>query len=312
MALMFSSSGGAAGDAETWIAELGRHLPDDEVRVWPEVGAVGEIEFALVWKHRPGELGRYPNLKGILSLGAGVEHVLEDPGLPAGVPVVRLIDRLLSAQMTEYVTLAVLHHHRRMPAYAAQQAARQWRPLPPADTEATTVGMLGLGVLGQAAARTLGGFGFRLAGWSRTQKALDGIDCFAGGDGFGELLRRSNILVCLLPATPATRGLLDARAFGLLPRGAALVSAGRGAQVVEADLLAALCSGHLAGATLDVFAEEPLPADHALWRQPGVVITPHAASDTIPRTAAQVIADNIRRLRAGEPPLGLVDRNRGY
>jgi glyoxylate/hydroxypyruvate reductase A len=312
VALMFFSSGAAGGDTETWIAELGRRLPDDEVRVWPEVGAVEDIEFALVWKHRPGELKRYPNLKGILSLGAGVEHVLEDPGLPAGVPVVRLVDRLLTSQMTEYVTLAVLHHHRRMPAYAAQQAARQWRSLPPADTEATTVGLLGLGVLGQAAAHALGGFGFRLAGWSRTRKALDGIDCFAGGDGLEELLRRANILVCLLPATAATEGLLDARAFGLLPEGAALVSAGRGAQVVEADLLAALEMGHLAGATLDVFAEEPLPADHALWRQPGVVITPHSAADSIPRTAAPVIADNIRRLRAGQPPIGLVDRKQGY
>jgi glyoxylate/hydroxypyruvate reductase A len=309
---MFYSTGSSAGLADVWMSELGRHLPDEEVRVWPDVGAPDEIEFALVWKHRPGELQRYPNLRGILSLGAGVEHILDDPELPEGVPVVRLVDRLLTSHMVEYVTLGVLHHHRNMPAYAARQAAGQWDPLPPADTERTTVGLLGLGVLGQAAAELLARFGFRVAGWSRTPKTLEGIACFAGDDQLADLLRQTNILVCLLPATPATVGIVDGRALALLPPGAALVSAGRGSQVVEADLLAALEMGHLAGATLDVFQEEPLPADHPLWRRPDVVVTPHVASDTIPRTAAKVIADNIGRLRAGEPPLGLVDRERGY
>ncbi len=304
MVVLFLSAVDSAAD---WQAELGRLLPDLELRVWPDLGDPTEIEAALVWRPPPGLLDRLPNLKLILSLGAGVDHILADPSLPPGVPVVRLVDPYMTAAMSEYVQLQVLRLHRQDPAYLEQQRARRWRTLPQPNAAERRVGVLGLGVLGSDAALKLKVLGFDVAGWSRSERKLPGIATFCGADGLEALLRRSEILVCLLPLTPATAGILDARLFGLLPRGAALVNCARGGHLVEADLLAALDGGRLSAAVLDVFRDEPLPPEHTFWAHPRILVTPHVAAATHPPSAAAAVADNLRRLREGRPLLNRVD-----
>lgn len=309
MALLFISK---SDDPAAWRAALTERLPDLDLRVWPDVGDPAEIDAALVWNHPRGALARFPNLRAVLSLGAGVNHILDDPDLPAHVPVARIVDPALAAGMAEYASLAVLRYHRGFDVYERQQRAQHWKALPLPVTASRRVGVLGLGEIGAACARAIASLGFPVAGWSRTRKSLDGIESYAGRDELAPFLGRTDILVCVLPLTAATRGLIDRTALAALPRGAFVVNIARGAHVVDADLIAALGSGHIAGATLDVFAAEPLPRDHPLWTHPKVTITPHVASLTNPETAADGVADNLRRLAEGRPLLNLVDRTRGY
>jgi glyoxylate/hydroxypyruvate reductase A len=309
MVLLFVS---AVDSAAAWQAELGKLLPELELRVWPDLGDPSEIEAALVWRPPPGLLEQLPNLRLILSLGAGVDHIFADPALPPGVPIVRLIDPYMTAAMSEYVQLQVLRLHRQDPDYRLQQQARQWRPLPQPNAEERRVGVLGMGVLGGEAALKLKVLGFDVAGWSRSERKLPGIANFWGAEGLRALLRRSEILVCLLPLTPATRGILDRSLFAALPRGAGLVNCARGAHLVEADLLAALESGQISAAVLDVFADEPLPPEHPFWAHPRVLITPHVAAATHAPTAAAAVADNLRRLREGRPLVNRVDVSMRY
>jgi len=309
MVLLFQSS---IDSAERWCAELHRLLPDLEIRVWPQIGNSSEIDVALVWRPPAGLLASLPNLKLIAGLGAGVDHVLADPLLPAGVPVVRLIDPYMTAAMSEYVQLQVLRLHRQDPIYLAQQREHVWRERPQPNAAGRRVGVLGMGELGRDAALKLSVLGFDVAGWSRTERRLPGIACFHAAEGLRALLARSEILVCLLPLTPATEGILDARLFAGLPRGAAIVNCARGLHLVEADLVAALDSGQVSAAILDVFRDEPLPPQHPFWSDPRILVTPHVAAATHAPTAAPVVADNVRRLRQGRPLLHLVDRERGY
>lgn len=284
-----------------------------DIRLFPDAGDPAGIEAAVVWStHDMAELRRYPNLRLIVSMGAGVDHLMRPPGPPPGVPVARLVDRMLTSQMGEWVLLNVLRFHRQDPAYRAQQAARIWRELDAPVTAGTTIGFLGLGELGTHAAGLLRGLGFPVLGWSRRPKQVAGIETFHGADGLHAMAARSRILVCLLPLTAETRGIVDARLLGLLPRGAFVINGARGGHVVDADLLAALDSTHIAGAALDVFSPEPLPPDHRYWSHPAVVLTPHAASITIPGSAAAQVVDNIRRARASQPLLNLVDFTAGY
>jgi glyoxylate/hydroxypyruvate reductase A len=289
-------------------------LPDLDFRVWPDdVGDPLEIEYALAWRPKPGALRAYPNLKAIFSLGAGVDHLFRDADLPAGVPVVRLVDKALTRNMTEYVVHWVLHYHRSFQAYAELQRRGEWRALPvPDPPERKRVGIMGLGVLGGDVARALLGLGFTVAGWSRTPKQIDGVESFAGDAGLVPFLSRLHNLVCLLPLTPETEGIINRRTLSALPAGAFVINVARGGHLIEEDLLAALDAGHLAGATLDVFQTEPLPEDHPFWHHPRVVVTPHVASQTDPRSAADEVAANIRRLRAGEPPINIADPAQGY
>ena len=308
MALMFLSPD---DPAELWRDELLARLPDLDVRIWPQVGDPGEIELALVWRPPPGELARYPNLKAILSLGAGVDGLLADPDLPE-VPLARMVDPSLTRTMAEYALLAVLRHHRQFDLFAREQAAGRWTFAFPQQAAERRVGIMGLGELGTAAAAALVRHGFTVSGWSRTPKAIEGVTSYAGRSELHNFLHRTDILVCLLPLTAETRGILDASLFADLAHGACVINAARGEHLVEHDLLGALDSGHLGGATLDVFREEPLPPGHPFWAHPKVLITPHVASYCWPASAADGVADNIRRAWRGEPLAHQVDRTQGY
>jgi|SRR5579864_5562125 len=309
MALLFYST---MDSSAQWRHELAKHLPDLEMRVWPETGDVREIDAAIVWKPKPGLLATFPNLKMICSLGAGVDHLFLDPSLPRQVPIVRLVDPYMTEAMSEYVLTQVLCLHRQDLIYRAQQQEQVWREQPQPNAADRRVGVLGLGELGGDAARKLAVFGFKVSGWSRSEKRLPGIESFHGSQGLPAFARRSDILVCLLPLTTETEGVLNARLFAAMPKGGAIINVGRGRHLVEEDLIAALESGQLSAAVLDVFREEPLPAAHPFWRHPRVVVTPHVAAATNAPTAALSIVENLRRLAAGKPLLNVVDPTRQY
>lgn len=311
MAILFLSDADKTGN---WAAALARELPGDEVLIGAEHARsrAADIDFAVVWYPPPGLCARLPNLKAILSLGAGVDHALLDPDLPPGVPLVRLIDPALAEQMAEWVAMNVLRHHRALPLYAAQQQRSYWKRHDIPRASARRVGIMGLGVLGLAAAAVLAPFGFPLAAWVREPRDWPGGEIFPGAAALAPFLARSDIVVCLLPLTRETRGILNARAFAQMPRGAAVINGARGGHVVAGDLIAALDSGQLSAATLDVFEREPLAAADPLWRHPAVTITPHAAAITLADTAAHEIAANIRRARTSQKMIGVVQRNREY
>lgn len=309
MTLLFQSE---TDPAAWWRAELEHRMPDLEVRVWPQTGAAEDVEFALVWRPPPGLLASLPRLKAIFSLGAGVDHLFSDPDLPRALPITRVVDANLTARMTEYVLFHVLRHHRQQEHYAAAQRAGRWEErIQPASSD-RKIGILGLGALGVAAAAALAGLGFDVGGWTRTPREIPGIACFHGPGGLIPLCGRSEVLVNMLPLTPETEGLLDARLFDALPRGAVVVNVGRGAHLAEDDLLRALDSGQISAATLDVFRTEPLPPGHPFWTHPAVTVTPHVASVADPRTVADRVVENIRRSRAGAALLDVVDPAAGY
>lgn len=285
-------------------------LPDVDVAIGLDGVDPRAVRWILTWAP-PADLARFPNLEALFSIGAGVDQFRRAPP-PPHVRLVRMIDPGVERMMQEYAALAVLALHRDLPAYLAQQREGLWRKRAPIQARDRRVSFLGLGRLAQAAMARLQPFGFPLAGWSRTPHDLPGVRCASGADGLAAMLAETDILVCLLPLTDATRGLLNADLFAQLPKGAALAHLGRGAQLDQDALLAALDSGQLSAAMLDVADPEPLPADHPLWRHPGVVLTPHVASVTQAESAVETVIANIRRLRAGLEPIGLVDPQRGY
>ena len=309
MALLFKSE---LDRADLWADALRRCDPALDVRVWPKVGEPAEIDYALVWKPPPGLLASLPQLRLIFSLGAGIDHLTSDPELPPGIPVLRMVEPGLTGGMTEYVVMSVLMHHRRMVDYAGLQRDKVWEVLPAPLAAERRVGIMGVGVLGADAAAALTGLGFDVAGWSRTPKSIDGVESFHGPDQLEAFLARTEILVCLVPLTDETRGILNARAFAQLPRGAAVINVGRGELLAGDDLLNALEHGQVGAATLDVFAAEPLAPEHPFWSHPRVVVTPHIASLTVPDSGARAVIENIRRHEAGQPLLNVADLERGY
>ena len=299
----------ASGDPRAWKYAIDRHLPGSRIHDAPAATA---CDYALVWKPPPDAFAGQSWLRAVFNIGAGVDALIGHPGLPVGVPLIRLEDAGMASQMVEYVTWGVLHHYRRFGDYAEQAALGHWKPRPVARPGSLTVGVLGLGVLGTAVLDALRAFGFTLAGWSRSPKSVAGVATYAGRGACLPFLARCNVLVCLLPLTPDTRFLLDARALAALPRGAFLINVARGDLVAEDDLLAALDSGALGGALLDVFHEEPLPPNHRLWRHPRVIVTPHVSAATLVEDSIAQIAAKIRRLERGESVSGVVDRALAY
>ena len=298
-------------DGLHWKRVLEAGLGPLDYRTLDTLGNVDDIEVALAWKPPHGLLRTFRNVRLIVSLGMGVDHLLADETLP-DVPIVRIMDDGLVGQMSEYALFWALRHHREIDRYAELQRQGKWQPLDFVDTIQRRIGVMGLGTIGQDTARKFAMLGFPTAGWSRTARTLDGIETFHGSDGFQRFLARSDILVDVLPLTRETRGLLDAAAFARLPKGAYFINMARGGHVVDEALLAALNSGHLSGATLDVFNTEPLPAGHPYWTHPKVHVTPHIAGATNPRTASPGVIENIKRLRAGGELIHRVDPKTGY
>ena len=307
-ALLFHSQ---VDDASAWRAALAAELPGLPVRVDPEPCDPDEIRYALVWKPPPGFFAPFRNLRLVVNLGAGVDSLLGRDDLP-DVPVTRLLDPAMARMMAGYVLFAVLRYARDIPEFEAAQRRRSWHYRHPREAREVRVGVLGLGELGGLAATELARQGFDVRGWSRTPRDLPGVPCTAGPDALAAFLGGVEILVVMLPLTAATRGLLDAERLALLPRGAKLINVSRGSVVDGAALLAALRSGAVGAATLDVFETEPLPEQHPFWGMENVLITPHLASVAIPASAAAQVAENIRRVRAGLAPHARVDPARGY
>ena len=299
---------------EKWAAALAAALPDAEVINWaetPDADPAG-IEYAVVWHPPQGVLTSLPDLKAVCNMGAGVDAILNDPAFPEHLPIVRLIDPAMTRDMSQWITYWVLHHARGFEQFRAAQADGRWRPKGYGDPARTTVGFLGFGEMASRCARDLLPFGYRVTAWARSPKEASDITVHHGWDALPTMLGETDIVVCLLPLTSETTGLLNAERFADMPKGSVVINAGRGKELVLDDLLAAMASGHIAAATLDVTDPEPLPENHAAWSQPNLYITPHISALTYPRTAAGVIADSIRTLMAGGTPNGLVDRSRAY
>jgi glyoxylate/hydroxypyruvate reductase len=294
-----------------WAELFARRMPELPFRIWPDIGDPRDVRYLAAWQPPDNLAERFPNLEVLFSTGAGTDHV-DLSSLPESLPVVRMVESGIIAGMVEYVTLAVLSIHRDWQTYRDQQRQGNWQVhrVYPASTR--RVGVLGLGVLGRAVLQQLSGLGFSCAGWSRSPQQIEGVACFAGPEGLSSFLARTDILVCLLPLTDSTRGILSKPLFDQLPRGATVINVGRGGHLVQGDLLQALDEGQLSRAILDVCEPEPLPPEHPFWTHPRVTLTPHIASMTQPETAVEAVIGNIRRHREGLPMNGLVDRTRGY
>jgi len=298
------------GGDPRWNALFAAALPGLRVVAAPDDAE--SIDLFAGWNPEPGLFARLPRLQAVFALGAGVDAFLRRPDLPGSLPLVRLLDAGMAEQMIEYALLGVLAWQRHLLRYEALQQQHAWQPQAPRTRAGTRVAVLGLGEIGAQVARALSGLGYPVAGWSRTLRDVPGVRCSAGLPALGPLLEATDVLVNLLPSTADTRGLLDHARLAQLPSGALVVNAARGDQLDAEALLSLLDDGRLGGALLDVFASEPLPPEHPLWRHPQVRITPHVAAVTLPERAVEQIAANILRLQRGEAMHGIVDRARGY
>lgn len=302
------------GDPAPWLKALKAHVPQRRVHLWGETDAatLAEIPYALVWRPPADFFDGLTGLRAIFNLGAGVDALLTHQGIPKDVPIVRIVDGGMAAQMAEYALYGVLHVHRRFDVMAAQQKRAEWADPGICEPGETRVGILGLGALALGVIEKLRPFGFPLSGWSRNFRAVEGVQTYAGLENLPEFLRNCDVLIVLLPLTEETRGLLSADRLALLPEGASLINLARGALVDEAALLERLTSGALRFALLDVFQHEPLPPDHPFWAHPRVIVTPHASAATLPGPAIAQIAANIAAFERGEAMVGVVDPVRGY
>lgn len=297
--------------AAAWARYFAEHAPDIDFRVWPDTGKLDEIEYLIAWQAPQELLAALPRLKVLFSSGAGIDHV-DFSAVPAHIPIVRMVEPGIINGMVEYVSLAVLALHRDFFDYVAAKAARTWHALEVPPASARTIGVMGMGVLGRAVLERLATYGFRLRGWNRSLRHMEGVESFAGAEQLQPFLEGCDVLICLLPLTPATKGILNRELFAALPSGAALINVGRGPHLVDRDLIDALDSGRLSRAILDVTDPEPLAPEHPFWAHPRVFLTPHVASMTQPETAAPILLENLRRHRRGEQLMDVVDRSRGY
>ncbi len=296
---------------QRWAQLFAVKAPDIEFHLWPGTADPKSVRYLAVWEPPALIAETFPNLEILFSIAAGVDKI-DFSTLPPNLPVVRMIEPGIVAGMVEYVLWAVLGLHRDMPTYRRFQNERHWQPLPLKPAAERRVGVLGLGELGRAVLKQLSTLGFQTSGWSRSAHTIAGTTCYSGKDQLPDFLTHCDILICLLPLTTQTKGILGRALLKCLPKGAALVHVGRGQQLIPGDLLDALESGQLSEAILDVTDPEPLPESDPLWNHPRVTLTPHIASMTQPDSAVDVVLENIRRFRAGEPMTGLVDKTRGY
>jgi glyoxylate/hydroxypyruvate reductase A len=302
----------ADANTDPWARDFAELLPRAEVVVWREGMPEAVCDYAVLWGAPAELIGQLAGVKAIFLAGAGVDAILKFGDALPSAPIIRLGDAGMAVQMAEYVAHAVLRYFRRFDEYEKQARRGIWAPLPVHDKQEFTIGVLGMGMLGSRVLEAMGHFGFPLRGWSRTPKQVDGVECFAGIDSLAEFLAGTRVLVCMLPLTPETSNLLDRARLSLLPQGAYLINVARGAHVAEPDLLTLIRSGHLAGATLDVFRNEPLPAPHPFWDEPRITMTPHISALTVRRDSVRQIAGKIDKLEHGEPVADVVDRTRGY
>lgn len=300
----------SAGALE-WQRLFAAKAPDVAFRLWPDIGDPAAVKYLATWIPPADIPTLFPNLELLFSTGAGVDQ-FDLEALPAHLPVVRLVEPGIVNGMIEYVTMAVLAFHRDLFVYQVQGRRGTWREIPLLPACSRRVGVLGLGSLGHAVCRKLSDFGFKVSGWNRTPRTIADVTCFSGESEMSEFLSTVDILICLLPLTRETRGILNAALFSKLPRGATLINVGRGKHLNEGDLRNALDAGQIAAAILDVVEPEPLPPTHWLWRDKRVLLTPHIASMTQSQTAVDIVIENLRRHRAGEPLIGLVNRMLGY
>lgn len=308
-----------SGRAEEFFAAAKAHDPTASIRLWPDTGRPEDVRCVLAWAPPMGAMKALPNLELIVSVGAGVDGILKDGELP-DVPLVRYVDPDLTGRMVEYVVLHTLFHHRQMCSYGEQQRRAEWKFLPEPAAHEVRVGVMGLGVMGQASIQGLKAIGYQINGWSRTRREIAGVRCFWGQEGLSPFLAETDIVVSVLPLTPDTRGILDRDLIRGLSRagrhrrlrGPSLINAGRGGLQIEADILAALDADELYAVSLDVFNEEPLPAASPLWAHPRVVITPHNAAESTPDSIVHYMFRQIGCQQAGQPLDNLVDRARGY
>lgn len=312
MKIVFYSPG---KNSQPWLDSLTAAMPAAEVWEWTPQSSARQADYAICWSPPPEMFENQRQLKAIFNIGAGADRVMSIPGIEGimkSTPVIRLNDAGMAVQMAEYVCHALIRHARGFDVYESQQRQGEWKTLPPIDRTAWPVGVMGLGSIGARVAQSVSGFEFPTFGWSRTPKAIAGIHVFSGADALEEFLSHVRVLVCVLPLTPETRGILNARTLSKLKAGGYLVNVARGAHLVESDLLALLDAGTLAGATLDVFDPEPLPPDHAFWRHPKIMITPHISAITMREESVAQIAAKIRAMETGQEVDGVVRGNLGY
>ncbi len=300
------------GKIEGWKAVLKGLAPDLNFYSYLEDHPRDEIEVAFVWKHPQGIFTQYPSLQYVASFGAGVDFLLEDPQFPPNIPITRVVDPVLAADMSEFVIGVILSHLKNLHQYKADQLNSVWQPLPYKRIDEVKIGVMGLGALGTALSKDLISLGFQVLGWSRTVKKMEGVTSFAGPDEQGQFLEQSDILVCLLPLTDDTRGILNSSLFEQLPKGAYIINVARGGHLVDEDLIEMLNTEHLSGACLDVFHEEPLNKKHPFWNHPKIFMTPHIASVSDVHAVAPQLLENYHRFKQGLPLLNEVSTTSGY
>ena len=300
------------GVIEPWVREFAALMPQVETVAWKEGAALPPCDYAVVWSPTPALLDQLAHVRAIFLMGAGVDALLKLGDALPPVPIVRLGDAGMGVQMAEYVAHAVLRYYRHFDDYEQQARHGVWDPLPLTPKEEFAVGIMGLGKLGLPVVEAMRLFGFPVRGWSRTPKDIPGVECFHGEEGLEPFLRGTKVLVCMLPLTPETANLLDRHRLGKLQPGAYLINVSRGAILSEPDLMTMIRSGQIAGATLDVFRHEPLPAPHPFWNEPRISITPHISALTVRHDAVLQIQEKIAKLESGQPVDDIVDRDLGY
>lgn len=295
-----------------WKKHIHRIDPNIEIDIWPAIKNKDRVQFAVCWNQPKHLLDNFPNIKAVSSLGAGVDHLLSDESLPKSIEIARIVSPSLIQQMKEYVLGVVINIQRNLPQYIRQSDQGKWQKHHHELSDNLRVGIMGLGAMGQPVAEQLAKTGYQVVGWARSPKELEGIESFAGPDELSDFLSDTNILVCLLPLTDATRDILDLDIFKKLPSDAWIINVARGEHLVDEDLIYALDCNLLQGAWLDVFKEEPLPDKHAFWNRSSIIITPHVASITQPAEAAEQIVENYKRALSGMDLRNAVDREKGY